>query len=79
MITLSTQYLCRWKLHINTIENYWSVLKRGLYGIYHQVSDKHISRYLDEYATRFNTRHLSRHERFDKFLVDVESILSYEL
>lgn len=64
-------------VHTNTIENFWSVLKRGLYGIYHQVSDKHVSRYLDEYAARFNTRTLSSQERFEKFLVDSESVLTY--
>ena len=65
-------------VHTNTIENFWSVLKRGLYGVYHQVSDKHVSRYLDEYAARFNTRSLTSQERFEKFLVDSESVLSYK-
>ena len=65
-------------VHTNTIENFWSVLKRGLYGVYHQVSDKHVSRYLDEYAARFNTRHLNSEERFNKFLFDSESVLSYK-
>lgn len=64
-------------VHTNTIENFWSILKRGLYGIYHQVSDKHISRYLDEFAARYNTRKLSSQERFEKFLVDSESALTY--
>lgn len=65
-------------VHTNTIENFWSVLKRGLYGVYHQVSDKHISRYLDEFAARFNTRHISGNERFDNFLCQSESTLSYK-
>jgi len=52
-------------------------LKRGLYGIYHQVSEKHLERYLDEYSARFNTRSLTSNERFEKFLVDSESVLSY--
>ncbi|WP_397364343.1 IS1595 family transposase [Olleya sp. R77988] len=65
-------------VHTNTIENFWSVLKRGLYGVYHQVSEKHLERYLDEYAARFNTRHLSSRERFDNFLVEAESVLSYK-
>jgi transposase-like protein len=64
-------------VHTNTIENFWSILKRGIYGIYHQVSDKHISRYLDEFAARFNTRNLTPQERFDGFLVDAESVLNY--
>jgi len=65
-------------VHTNTIENFWSVLKRGLYGIYHQVSEKHLERYLDEFSARFNTRKLTGHERFDKFLNDSESVLSYK-
>lgn len=65
-------------VHTNTIENFWSVLKRGLYGVYHQVSDKHLERYLDEYSARFNTRRLSSQERFEKFLVDSESYLSHK-
>lgn len=64
-------------VHTNTIENFWSVLKRGLYGVYHQVSDKHFSRYLDEFSARFNARNLSSNDRFVKFLNDSESVLSY--
>ena len=66
-------------VHTNTIENFWSVLKRGLYGIYHQVSDKHLSRYLDEFAARYNNRTLSSNEKFDKFLADSESVLTYDI
>lgn len=65
-------------VHTNTIENFWSILKRGLYGIYHQVSEKHLSRYLDEYSARFNTRELSSHDRFIKFLGNGEYVLSYK-
>lgn len=67
------------QVHTNTIENFWSVLKRGLYGVYHQVSDKHISRYLDEYAARFNNRSLTSGERFNQFLEGSESVLSYKI
>ena len=66
------------QVHTNTIENFWSVLKRGLYGVYHQVSDKHISRYLDEYAARFNNRSLTSNERFNQFLEGSESVLPYK-
>tara|TARA_R100000935_G_scaffold13736_5_gene27653 strand:- start:80730 stop:81665 length:936 start_codon:yes stop_codon:yes gene_type:complete len=65
--------------HTNTIENFWSVLKRGLYGVYHHVSDKHFERYLDEYANRFNTRKLTNQQRFELFLGQSESVLSYKL
>lgn len=65
-------------VHTNTIENFWSVLKRGIYGIYHQVSDKHLERYLDEFSSRFNTRDLSTQERFEIFLHESESVLTYK-
>lgn len=56
------------EVHTNTIENFWSVLKRGLYGIYHFTSRKHLDRYLDEFCARYNTRELGEVERFDNFL-----------
>lgn len=65
-------------VHTNTIENFWSVLKRGLYGIYHQVSDKHLGRYLDEFAARFNNRRLDNSTKFENFLKEGESRLSYQ-
>ena len=42
--------------HTNNIENFWSVLKRGYIGIYHYWSKKHLQKYLNEYAFRFNFR-----------------------
>ncbi len=64
--------------HTNSIENFWSILKRGLYGIYHQVSDKHVQRYLDEFAGRFNTRLIGNQDKFNIFLKESESYLSYK-
>ncbi|MBL4662156.1 MAG: IS1595 family transposase [Flavobacteriaceae bacterium] len=65
--------------HTNTIENFWSTLKRGINGIYHHVSEKHLERYLDEYANRYNTRDLTSQQRFELFLGQSESRLSYKL
>ena len=42
--------------HTNTIENAFSLLKRGLHGTFHQVSKKHLGRYCDEFSYRFNRR-----------------------
>jgi transposase-like protein len=42
--------------HTNSIEGFWSQMKRGIYGIYHQVSEKHLQRYCDEFVFRHNTR-----------------------
>jgi len=54
----------------NGIESVWAVLKRGLNGVYHQVSVKHLGRYVDEFAFRLNEGHVKRHtlERLDSFV-----------
>jgi transposase-like protein len=64
--------------HTNTIENFWSVLKRGLYGIYHYTSKKHIDRYLAEFSARYNTRDLTEEQRFDHFLAQSNVRLKYD-
>jgi len=42
--------------HTNTIENAFSLLKRGVYGTFHRVSIKHLGRYCNEFSYRFNRR-----------------------
>jgi hypothetical protein len=42
--------------HTNTIEGYFSILKRGIIGTYHHVSPKHLKRYLAEFDFRYNER-----------------------
>ncbi len=44
-------------IHTNTIEGFWSLVKRGIGGVYHAVSTKHLQSYLNEYAWRYNLRH----------------------
>lgn len=55
-------------IHTNTIEGVWSQLKRGIDGIYHHVSPKHLQRYCNEYQYRYNTRELNDFERFNDWL-----------
>jgi len=43
-------------IHTNTIEGFWSLVKRGIGGVYHQVSQKYLQSYLDEYTFRYNRR-----------------------
>jgi transposase-like protein len=50
--------------HTNTIEGFWSHLKRGIIGIYHQVSPKHLHRYCNEFGYKFNTRQAKDTIRF---------------
>ncbi|MDT7540861.1 MAG: hypothetical protein QOE33_765 [Acidobacteriota bacterium] len=51
-------------IHTNGIENFWSLLKRGLKGTYVSVEPFHLFRYLDEQSFRFNNRKLTDGERF---------------
>ncbi len=44
------------EVHTNTIEGFWSLVKRGIGGVYHSVSAKYLQSYLDEYAFRYNRR-----------------------
>jgi transposase-like protein len=43
-------------VHTNSIEGFWSTLKRGVYGVYHHVSKKHLQGYVNEFAFRYNNR-----------------------
>ena len=43
-------------VHTNTVEGFWSLIKRGIGGVYHAVSEKYLQAYLDEYSFRYNRR-----------------------
>jgi transposase-like protein len=47
----------RGQVHTNSMENFWSLLKRGVLGTYHNVSRKYLPLYLNEFVFRFNNRH----------------------
>ena len=50
----------RGDIHTNTIEGFWSLLKRGIGGTHHAVSQKFLQEYLNEYAFRYNRRDVPR-------------------
>lgn len=52
------------QVHTNGMENFWSLLKRGLKGTYISVEPFHLFRYLDEQVFRFNRRKYNDHARF---------------
>src|SRR5205823_7302868 len=56
------------RVHTNGVENFWSLLKRGLNGTYVSVEPFHLFRYLDERAFTFNERGLDDLQRFHKVL-----------
>lgn len=57
----------------NSVESVFAVLKRGLHGVYHHASKKHLGRYVDEFTWRLNDGNVKRHslQRLDSFVVAV--------
>lgn len=64
--------------HINSIESIFSMLKRSIFGIYHQVSPKHLHRYCAETAYRYNTRKMKDDERLRFTLSNTRGRLKYK-
>jgi transposase-like protein len=56
----------------NTVEGYFSILKRGINGVYHHVSKKHLHRYLGEFDYRYNGRQVTDGERAQGALAGIE-------
>jgi IS1 family transposase len=68
----------RGNAHTNTIEGYWSQLKRQIFGTHHWVSGKHLGRYVDESAWRYNRREAGEGVRFNDFLTGTAGRLTYK-
>jgi transposase-like protein len=61
----------------NQAENFWSHLQRGIDGVYHHVSAKHLQLYCNEYMYRYNTRAMTDAERFQFWFRFIGKRLSY--
>jgi hypothetical protein len=53
----------RGNVHSNTVEGFFSLLKRGINGVYHHVSRGHLNRYCDEFAFRYENRKMDDGQR----------------
>lgn len=62
-VTHSEREYVRGDIHSNTVEGFFSIVKRGLNGIYHNVSKQHLHRYMAEFEFRYNFRELEDGER----------------
>ena len=58
----------RGSIHTNTIEGFWALLKRGMFGQFHSVSRRHLQRYVDEFCYRYNLRNA---DPFDAFTLTI--------
>jgi len=56
VVNHSAEEYVRGDAHTNTIESYFSILKRGINGVYHHISQQHLGRYLAEFDFRYNSR-----------------------
>lgn len=63
--------------YTQNIENVWSILKRGIYGVYRIVSKKYLQAYVDEYTWRYNNRKLNG-LMFDRLLQQVAEVRAFE-
>ena len=64
--------------HTNTVEGFFSNLKRTIYGTYHFCSRKHLQAYCNEVSLRYNTRKARVNQRFDFVLTNMENRLTYK-
>ena len=62
------EYARGFGIHVNTLEGYFSIFKRGMKGTYQHCDEKHLQRYLCEFDFRFNNRGIEDAERRDKAL-----------
>lgn len=66
---IAGQYV-RGDAHTNGIESVWAIMKRGMHGVYHKASKKHMGRYVDEFTFRLNEGNVGRHtlDRLDSLV-----------
>ena len=56
VVTHSAEEYVRGDVHTNSVEGFFAILKRGIYGTYHHISEAHLPRYLAEFDFRYNNR-----------------------
>jgi ISXO2-like transposase domain len=69
----------RGDVHANTIEEYFSIMKRGIYGTFHHVSQQHLKRYLAEFDFHYNERSALGLEDAERIAKSVRGIVGKRL
>jgi len=60
------------RVHTQTIEGFWSLFKRQVYGIHHWISEKHLQRYVNEATWRYNRRDANEGGRVNSLLASTQ-------
>ena len=68
-----------YKINTNSIEGFWSQLKRVIDGIYHWVSKKHVQMYINEFAFRYNTKNKEIYSEITRFNCVLQNALNKRL
>src|SRR5665213_2328793 len=79
MVNHSIGEYVRGNIHTNTIEGYFSILKRGVVGTYHHVSQQHLKRYLAEFDYRYNEREALGVDDAERMAKSVQGIVGKRL
>jgi transposase-like protein len=66
VVNHAVEYVAKDGTHINALEGFWALVKRGIVGQYHHVTVRHLSRYLDEFSYRFDHRGVDADHLFNK-------------
>jgi transposase-like protein len=69
----------RGAVHTQGIESFWSILKRGLIGTYYHVDAAYLGQYVQEFAFRHNTRHITDAERFTTLMGQISGRVDWYL
>ena len=67
------------RLHTNSLEGFWSLLKRQIYGIHHWVSVKHLDQYVAEATWRYMLRERGEGQRVTTLLAQTDGRLTYNM
>lgn len=71
-VTHSRGEFVRGRVHSNTVEGFFSLLKRGIVGTFHHIGTEHLARYCDEFAFRYSYRHVSDGARAEQLFKGTE-------
>jgi hypothetical protein len=64
VVNHAREYVAEDGTHINALEGFWALVKRGIIGQYHHVTVRYLSRYLDEFGYRFDRRGMDAERLF---------------